>query len=320
MVTDEREQLHQEIARAIDVVLDAISRPSGPVTPNRLAEAVMSVLDRVVAERDEARQHVEMHMDHRLQIEAMLDEIIGTEPIDDVDGFVASVAFAIRKLQDERDGAQREAKRLDHGWAGANLTASNLRARVADLERRLSSIQAAITEYGPLVREQKSKALLGILDKATKGTWDHRYLGSAGARGSRRIDTDPEYRAHATHNAPQDGCPYCPTDEDMSDSQLPVDTVRDGIPTADDAAIAEAMQRRIWRDCCGEPNQNDVPVRCRRDLNHPSPHIGFREWSRVTPITWSGHGNATSAQRTDHKCFDTMRPIGRPAVHDGGTD
>lgn len=66
-------------------------------------ESVSDAARRVVAERDEAKGHVEMHMGHRLQIEAMVDEIIGTEPIEDVDGFVANVAYALRKLQDERD-------------------------------------------------------------------------------------------------------------------------------------------------------------------------------------------------------------------------
>lgn len=74
-------------------------------------------------------------------------------------------------------------------------------------------------------------------------------------------------------------------------------------PTND--AVTEARRQRFWRDRCGEPCQHAAPVRCRRDLAHPSPHVGL---IGTEPVVWDGAGNATSAQATDHKCFDSMRP------------
>lgn len=63
--------------------------------------------------------------------------------------------------------------------------------------------------------------------------------------------------------------------------------------------IAEAQTERWWRYRCGEPHLGRYPIRCRRDLNHPSPHIGIGH----EPVSWEGVGNAISAQNGDYKCW-----------------
>lgn len=57
-------------------------------------------------------------------------------------------------------------------------------------------------------------------------------------------------------------------------------------------AIAEALQERWWRFRCGEPDLDHYPIRCRRNLGHPTPHVGLGPG----PIVWDGVGNSVSAQ------------------------
>jgi hypothetical protein len=77
-------------------------------------------------------------------------------------------------------------------------------------------------------------------------------------------------------------------------------------------ALVEAIQERWWRFRCGEPHLDRYPVRCRRDLNHPSPHIGLDSELAV----WDGTGNPVSAQvgGTGHyRCWGYCeRPGHRP--------
>lgn len=69
-------------------------------------------------------------------------------------------------------------------------------------------------------------------------------------------------------------------------------------PTPD--AIAEAEQERWWRYRCGEPNLERYPVRCRRDLNHPTPHVGLGH----EPAVWPGTGNTASAKvGENYRCW-----------------
>lgn len=66
------------------------------------------------------------------------------------------------------------------------------------------------------------------------------------------------------------------------------------------AAIAEARRHRAWRERCGEPCRDRFPVRCRRDLEHPSPHVGIVGEDLVS---WRGTGNADPVQVTGQNCW-----------------
>lgn len=71
-------------------------------------------------------------------------------------------------------------------------------------------------------------------------------------------------------------------------------------------ALAEADLERWWRYRCGEPNLDRYPIRCRRDLNHPSPHVGLLG----ELVVWEGDGNPVSAQAggADHyRCWGGCR-------------
>lgn len=57
---------------------------------------------------------------------------------------------------------------------------------------------------------------------------------------------------------------------------------------------SEVDRRRIWRDRCGEPMPDGFPVRCRRDLDHPEPHVGTRH-APTDYVEWPGRGNSESA-------------------------
>ena len=67
--------------------------------------------------------------------------------------------------------------------------------------------------------------------------------------------------------------------------------------------LTEVWRERPWRERCGEPLA--FPVRCRRDLSHPSPHIGLHG---ADPIVVDGEGNEISAKVGAHKCFPGMSP------------
>jgi len=55
--------------------------------------------------------------------------------------------------------------------------------------------------------------------------------------------------------------------------------------------VDEVELDRFWRDRCGEPSPH-WPIRCRRDLDHESPHVGAGR----DIVVWDGTGNAISAQ------------------------
>lgn len=144
--------------------------------------AVMAIVDPIAAERDSARQEADMHMGHRLQIEAMLDEVIGTEPVEDVDGFVANVAYALRKLQDERDG------RFTSVVHQCCEDVQALRAAATKFDERLADIQ-----------EEHRKALASwdrtytrMNNLITLGRWLH--AEAVWQREQLRIEADHQWR------------------------------------------------------------------------------------------------------------------------------
>lgn len=57
-------------------------------------------------------------------------------------------------------------------------------------------------------------------------------------------DEDPEFRRHAAHHEPQEGCAYCPP---VSDSRIPTDTVQAGNATPD-------YNLRVWYRGAPQPD------------------------------------------------------------------
>lgn len=64
--------------------------------------------------------------------------------------------------------------------------------------------------------------------------------------------------------------------------------------------LAEVRQERVWRQRCGEPCRDRFPVRCRRDLEHRSPHVGL---VGDESVVWLGRGNIHPVQVTGEHCW-----------------
>lgn len=77
-----------------------------------------------------------------------------------------------------------------------------------------------------------------------------------------------------------------------------------------DSVISEVLAERVWRERCGEPMPNAFPTRCRRDLNHPSPHVGLPAEDGRFP-TWPGAGHDVGAHTPNYRCWCTLRREGK---------
>lgn len=78
----------------------------------------------------------------------------------------------------------------------------------------------------------------------------------------------------------------------------------------------EARRERVWRERCGEPCAGWYPVRCRRALDHGTPHIGVRG---LDLVVWRGRGNANSAQTGPPvKCWCPPMPAPSVFLHRAG--
>ena len=133
---DVREQIVRLLARA-----EGFDQPAA-VHYTQADEIATEVLASLVEQLRQARQQVEMHMGHRMQIEDLLDEVIGTEPECGAgEGFVADVTLAIRRLQ-ERLRADLETRTRERDDAASDYEAEK-KAHVRSIQRLTAELDEA---------------------------------------------------------------------------------------------------------------------------------------------------------------------------------